>query len=272
MFSKLLKYEWKAVSRLLGILSLCVLGAGVLGGALIRLITFLTSKAVNDSMAILLIVAFFLMLIGLYVAILVYAAGTNIYLLFRFYKTRFTDEGYLTFTLPVSNRSILLSAYVNNLLWSLISTVTTFLAIALALVVGLAGNPKMDDFPMIFAGFGEAMQETFLDGYLILQGIGVLLSGAAGVMISMASVTVGAVIAKKHKILAAIGIYYAQSLVMGMLGGILQVAVTFMTFSVDMGDVAYALMSSLTYVLQAAWGVGAYFLSMHLINKKLNLP
>ena len=272
MFSKLLKYEWKAVSRHLGILSLCVLGMGVLAGGIVRLMDFLSTKAVNDSMAILLIVAFALMLLGMYIAIIAYGLGTNIYLLFRFHKSRFTDQGYLTFTLPVSNRSIFLSAYVNNLLWSAISVVTVFLAVAMALVIGLAGNLGMEELRWEMEMFREAMKNSAVGGYMIVQVIGILLSGAAGVMIAMASVTVGAVIAKKHKILAAIGIYYGQSIVMSILGGVIQVALTFMTFSSEMGDVAYALMSSLTYVLQIAWGVGAYFLSMHLINKKLNLP
>ena len=268
MFAKLLKHEWKATSKLLGILSLCILGAGLLGAAALRAIDYCTSKAVNDGMAVLLIAGFGFLLLGLVMALVAYGVGTGFYLVYRFYKTRFTDQGYLTFTLPVSNRSILLSAYVNMLLWSLISGLTISVAVATALLLG--GVATFEDL------FQEIAYTFFSnegpDGYAILQFAGFLISSAAGTMITMASITVGAVIAKKHKILAAIGIYYGQSLVMGILAGVIQMAAAFALYATDASEANFLLTSSLTYVLQAAWGVGAYILSMHLINKKLNLP
>lgn len=268
MFAKLLKHEWKATSKLLGILSLCVLGAGLLGAGAIRAIVYFASKALNDGMAILLTTGFGFLLFGLAMALMIYGVGTGFYLVYRFYKTRFTDQGYLTFTLPVSNRSIFLSSYVNMLIWSTISSLTVIAAVVIALLLGGVSMPQeiYEEFRYIFSNGQE------LEGYVILQGLGMLLSSASGPMITMASITVGAVIAKKHKILAAIGIYYGQSIVMGILSSIIQVATSFTMYAANASETAYVLMSSMTYVLQAAWAVGAYILSMYLINKKLNLP
>lgn len=268
MFAKLLKHEWKSTSKLLGILSLCALGGGLVGAGALRAIFYFSTKAVNDSAAVLLIVGFAFLLFGLYLALILYAAGTEFYLIYRFYKTRFTDQGYLTFTLPVSNRSIFLSSYVNTLAWTLIALLTVVAAVATAFFLGgiAAEQEFWEEFRYMFSVLGMP------DGYFLINALGALASGAASIMILMASVTAGAVIAKKHKILAAIGIYYGQSMVMGILASVIQVVGTFAVMGSygSMEDVMW--ITGLTYVLQIAWGVGAYFLSMHLINKKLNLP
>lgn len=267
MFAKLLKYEWKATSKMLGILSLCILGAGVISGGAIRAIDYLSGKIVNDGMAAVAIGGFVFLIFGMFMALIAYALGTQFYLLFRFYKTRFTDQGYLTFTLPVSNRSIFLSSYVNTLFWMLISAVTIIAAFLIAALIGV--TVPEDIFNEILYAFSY---DEDAGAYIALQCVGSLVSGASSVMIMMASVTAGAVAAKKHKILAAIGIYYGQSIVMGILSSALQVFATFSVFTSANPERDLLLVSTLTYVLQAAWAVGAYFLSMHLINRKLNLP
>jgi hypothetical protein len=50
------------------------------------------------------------------------------------------------------------------------------------------------------------------------------------------------------------------------------VATTFLAIDSGTPVTQIALLTGLIYVIQAAWAVGGYFLSMHLINKKLNLP
>ena len=47
------------------------------------------------------------------VAIAVCCAASLFFMIYRFYKRCFTDEGYLTFTLPVTNHQILLSSIIN---------------------------------------------------------------------------------------------------------------------------------------------------------------
>lgn len=272
MFAKLLKHEWKATSRLLGILSLCALGVGPMAGFTLRTIIRFSEKVVADSVAILVVMGFGLLLLGLFLALIVYAVGTEFYLLFRFYKTRFTDQGYLAFTLPVSNRGILLSSYMNMLLWMLISVITVLISVVIAVAIGLAGNVDGGDLQAGLKFYGDALKAYDMDGYVVLQIVGILVSVAANVMILMGSVTVGAVIAKKHKILAAIGIYYGQSLVMSILASVIQLAASLTMMNGSSFTTEYVWVTGLTYILQAVWGLGAYFLSLHLINKKLNLP
>ena len=144
MFAKLLKYEWKASAGLLGILSGAVLGVGLLGGVCLRYL-FTLAKSVGDGaandvgMLPLLVFVMFAML-----ALVAYVVAVQIILVSRFYKSRFTDEGYLTFTLPVSTWQNYLSALTNILIWNTISALVMVTSMCLLVFIGLTGVPAYD--------------------------------------------------------------------------------------------------------------------------------
>ena len=85
MFAKLLKHEWKANSGLLGILSLAVMGVSVLVTVLLRFAT-----ADNVHVPDIVMVPVVLLIIGGFLAMLVYSLGVQIIMLARFYKNKFT--------------------------------------------------------------------------------------------------------------------------------------------------------------------------------------
>lgn len=136
MFVKLLKQEWRATSKLLGIMSLAVLGVGVLEAVILRMMVAnqdigAASIAVNSTLSSL--------MLFLSLAIVAYVIGVQILLIVRFYKNKFTDEGYLTFTLPVTCHQIFLSSLVNMVIWTVISGIVTVLCVGIILVVGTSG-------------------------------------------------------------------------------------------------------------------------------------
>ena len=113
MFAKLLKHEFKATAGLLGILCAACLGCGLLGGGSIRYLAW-AEEAGSRSDDTLLTVLSALFCVT---AIIVIAACSIVMLLLlvnRFYKSRFTDEGYLTFTLPVNGHQILMTSIVTS--------------------------------------------------------------------------------------------------------------------------------------------------------------
>jgi hypothetical protein len=90
----------------------------------------------------------------------------------------------------------------------------------------------------------------------------------------MTSITLGCVAAKKHKILASIGIYYAIGIGVGIVESILMV-VPSIAMTSDYYDQYYTYSSitlAITMGLQVAMMIGGYFLSTHLMKNKLNLP
>ena len=88
--------------------------------------------------------------------------------------------------------------------------------------------------------------------------------------IAMTCITVGAVLAKKHKILTAFGVYYGLSALMGMIS----TTFTFLASAVVLGNGQGLLLAGngIQMLLQLGAAVGGYFLSTHLMKHKLNLP
>ena len=64
----------------------------------------------------------------------------------NFYKTLITDEGYLTFTLPVSPTKLLLSKVLNGIIWNTIMLVIFGLGLALIIVPSI----KINDTGMLY--------------------------------------------------------------------------------------------------------------------------
>lgn len=266
MFAKLLKHEWKSSSRILGVLSLAALGVGVLGAVVMRIITTLETRpdATGILSAILGVGLFFL-----FIALFAYVAAVEIILLYRFYKNKFTDEGYLTFTLPVNSHQIFLSSLLNILAWSAIAAVVMFTSMGTILLLGVdwRGMGSPEDFRMIFESY--QMMFEFQGGTEIipLAILTAIASTISGVIIPMTCLTIGAVVAKKHKILAAFGIGYAVSIVTGMVSGVMSAVAMLSVQDFNMAPTYLA-----EFLTQLALGLGGYFLSTYLMSKKLNLP
>ena len=100
MFTKLLKQEWRATRGILGLLCLVSLIAAVLGGGSMRFLVGM-SQETEEMEGIIVLCA--MILACAIIAIAVCCAASVFLMIWRFYRSRFTDEGYLTFTLPVNS-------------------------------------------------------------------------------------------------------------------------------------------------------------------------
>lgn len=58
-----------------------------------------------------------------YGALMCCGVGTSIYLAVRYYRSMYSNEGYLTHTLPVTPNQLLLSKMINFSIWELLSVI-----------------------------------------------------------------------------------------------------------------------------------------------------
>ena len=284
MFSKLLKHEWKANWRLLSILSLAVIIAAVVGTIALRvMVNYGDRLSESNSFLNLLLLPLGLLVFVSFLALVVYAAAVLFVLLFRFYKNKFTDEGYLTFTLPVTNHQIFLSSAVNMLIWSVISVVLVILLFVVMILIGTSTSGfinmelirELRSLKFILPEMAEAYSEILGDSYGILTLISILISPVYNVVLAMTCITLGAVVAKKHKILAAIGIYYGANTVLGILSSAITTVPSLLFIGNDglaSSDLYFTLTMVAQLLIYAAVIVGGYFLSTKLMKNKLNLP
>ena len=119
------------------------------------------------------------------------------------------------------------------------------------------------------AGGPLAVAETLLTGIVSL---------AAQLLKIYFAVIVGGMLAQKHKLIAAVGVYFGINIVLGMVTGALNAAlslslikVTDLASAIDTGDVVYHAM--LLYSLVIGLGTCALFflLSRMILKKHFNL-
>ena len=284
MFSRLLKHEWRACAPLLGLLSLAAGGIALLATIVLRILVNYADRLIEgtEGWGVIIVVALGVFLFFSVVALCVYAVAVQFILLYRFYKNKYTDEGYLTFTLPVKTTHIFWSSFLNMLIWMVISFAVVIVVAFLALLFGTAKeglvNPDIFD---VVKGLIELLGNINLElllrdnlsiPYLVILILSVLTAPFYGLFIPMACITAGAVLAKKHKILASFGIYYAVNFAVGIVTSVASIAPTM--FMMGNGDIAayYTISVGIQLVITLALTIGAYFFTIHVMKRRLNLP
>ena len=284
MFSRLLKHEWRANAGLLGMLSLAAFGIGVLATAVLRILMS-TSGALwwetEKGLGVALVIALCMFLFFSVVALSVYAIAVQVILLYRFYKNKFTDEGYLTFTLPVKTSHIFWSSFLNMLIWLGISILVVFSVVFLAVLFGTAEHglintdvfDAMKDLLEFFRviDWQLLLQEQYSIPYLIVLGLTALVAPLYGLFMPMACITAGAVLAKKHKILASFGVYYGVNFVVGIITSVASVVPSLLMMTSGDAEGLYLVSMAIQLVISLALTIGAYCFTIHVMKKKLNL-
>lgn len=269
MYSKLLKYDWRATRGMLGLLCVICLGAALAGGGTMRYLVWASEQSPEPT---LLIVVNVMAMIACMLSIAVCGAAGLFLYTWRFYKSRFTDEGFVTFTLPVTTHQILLSSLLNTVIGMVLLCLTIFLCVPLWLLVGFSG---VEDFfptlwellPQIPQMFSEIFRKEEMK-YFWTMLVNIPVGFLSQIVMLMLSVTIGSVIAKKHKILAAVGCYYGINLVISFITGIFSLAAALAAGT----DSRYLLgLFGGNGIIILIVALGGYFLMHFLADKKLNL-
>lgn len=273
MLGKLFKYEWRSITKLLLPVHGCILLFALLsrfyfslGGGVEQL---LSNK--NNFVSILTM----LLIFALVVIISSIAIFTYIYTGYHFYKSVFTDQGYLTNTLPVTPGQILLAKGLAGLLWILIDV----LVIGLSCIILFASK----DF---FANFGPFC--SALIGYMgqmplftLLMILSLILMPIELIVLLYFSIAIGN-LASNHKVLASIGAYVGLYILQQIFGFIELMVVGFSGRGVFMSvnlpvDPSFTFQSLINPILLASLifslilTIACWIGSKYIMRRKLNL-
>ena len=126
MLGKLIKYDLKALNRFLILIHAFLLAASAACRLFITGRINADANELNQILLALSIIFYFILFIGV-------SWGTQIIIAVRFYKNIFSDEGYLTNTLPVTRGQLLLSKTIAGSIWSTIDAIFIYLCTFLLL-------------------------------------------------------------------------------------------------------------------------------------------
>ncbi len=261
MFTKLLKHEFRTTARLLGVLSLAALLVGVLG--FIFTLTATLNKNLQDHPL------FVLLFLPVFMLIFFSLVGYGIASVFipykQFYQKKFTDEGYLTFTLPVTSHQILLSSILNSIIWNVISFFV--IIITVLLIFSPMISQSMHEISGLFQLFStDEFDALYSTGERIIDSLVGISAIPYSILLPFVSITLGSLLAKKRKVGMAFCIGYGISMIVSFFVNYLSI------FKYTSESMTLIYVSGIiTIMLYLSLSVVGYFVMHHLIRKKLNI-
>lgn len=278
MLGKLLKYDMRYVARIMPIMYLVAFAMSLL----MSLVVFLISKLTEMSFIL-------IMLLPLWVlALAVIAYSGVIMIASRIYKTFYSDQGYLTFTLPVTSSQLIWSKVLLYVIWQLIGMIVAIICVALPIATGVL-TFATDGFYNTMKYIFDFMVYFFKDmfgsegatfvGSCISMLVYTLVSYVSAPIAIIFSFSIGQFV-NKHRVIAAVGIYFAYSTVMSILFSILELFIyipgimsnSYVDSSI-MGVASTQLMWYLIFcsILTIIVSSICYVVTKHIMANKLNL-
>ena len=218
MLRKLLKYDFSSVFKLWWIAALSSFGLSLLAGGCINVLNVGRNlpTVVDTSATILLILSI--------IGIVAFSVVSLVLVYVRFYKNLYTDEGYLTFTLPVKTAQILNSKIILALVTLAVSGFIVCFDIFTMFAIGLPDQFfDIKNYEFIIEIFGELVEQFgwYLPVYIILGIVLGVLGALFTQLLLFACITFASLITKKSRVIAAIGIYYAVNCVLSFVAQML---------------------------------------------------
>ena len=275
MLSKLIKYDMKSLNRFLPVLHLFILLSSIMIRVFITgRIKPQTSSEQTDFLIILCYVLYFTMITAL-------STGTYLIAGIRFYKNMFSDEGYVTETLPITNGMHLLSKTIAGSIWAMVNMCFVYLCSYVVIwtpYIKSVVDENKDDILQEFGFVGKYAGLSFSTVLLIL-----LLFSCFGAISSIimiyASVALGQLFSS-HRVLGAVVSYFVIStlisvlsvVAMALLGSETRLIVTSGSLEDEFNLVSYMIeIMKISAGLMIITSVILYVATHCIMNKKINL-
>lgn len=262
MLRKLITYEIKATSRFFLPLFAVFAGTSLILKIYFSLLPNDSQNALTGLIGILFICCYALLMIGLF--------GMCYFICFyRFYKNIYSDESYLTLTLPVRADSHIISKLLTSIFWILIS----ILLIIASVFLFLAGTQV---FSELINNFGEYVQQIYK---IYIEGGGTSLmtvSCILSILLQIVSVplfiymciAIGGLF-PNHKLSASIAAFFIIQIGLSFFFTIFYYLLV-MAFRIDLNGNSHIIFYS-GLVLSFVKTIACYFITRYLLEHKINL-
>lgn len=256
MVGKLIKYELIRIARI----------AAVPAMAMVVLSIALRVSIIDISDSNILFPVFLIFYAIAAVATLVVCVWVGIV---RFYRTLFTGEGYMTFSLPVTCDQIIIS----KLLSAIIAVACGGLVCSLSLLIVSVGQSVSPQ--AIFESIVTTL-EGYLRGLYIIYVEGGALSVAENIILSIALIPESfllfylvmsiAQLANKNRVLIAVALYFGGALAVSIFSSLAGVRIAELLIGLSPHVYAWVQIAFIVAV-----DIGCYLVVRHIIKNKVNL-
>lgn len=284
MLGKLIKYEWRGLRLPLTIMMIVLAGTMILTCGVILTI----NPKLDETLAWYSGVALTLSFLLYYFGIIGCTLGTTLIIVVRFYKTCYTDQGYLTHTLPVTTPQLLNSKLIAAIAIQLLMLLAIVCSIIIIVQVGIhhifsfipdytyaeLRHEFWELSPHILDSFEEEFGirlGLFLTYIIVCSLIGII----SNIVTLFGCVSLGQLYAK-HRIVGAIAAYFVLQFVLMILGNLTTIPMytKLLTGAYAANTTVFDILSptmNLSLLTTVLLAVGMYFVNLHMMTKKLNL-
>ncbi len=273
MLGKLIKHEWRAFWKIPAFVSLFLAIFTVFGILALNAKIWAVENPVIQSLSV-------FVLLFYYIAIIVISFVTVIYTAIRFYRNIYTDEGYLMHTLPVTQKSLIISKLIVSYIWTIITALVIICSI-FSLVWTLMSSTGTDvsvwnllckmyeslSNPDVIAEFKEILGMSPV-AFIIYTLFACIITPIYSILMIYTSISLGQLF-KKHKVLGSVLSYIGIYTALQIIGSIVTAPVMFSAASVEFTSFAPILYFSLAEAIVLI--IVFFFLTEWIMKKKLNL-
>ena len=217
MVKKLFKHEFLSYMRVLLPMHLIMLGIA----ALTRFIYFFE----NDTTAFAIVGRSSITAFAIACSVCLFLSYLNI--ITRFYKNMFTHEGYLSFTLPVTNAQHI---------WVKVTTgvavlISSLIAIVLAVCIATAGEFTVELFKAGFWILGKGAEQVGWQFWLYLIEFIIIVAASmfASILLFYSCITIGQ-LSNKNRVRLAIGVYFSYYFITQVLSTVFIVVMSVVSY------------------------------------------
>ena len=270
MLKCLIKYDMKAISRFAIPMLIAAGGASFLCCAVLYFTLGLAEELTSVLNAI--------MITGSLYMIGVTVIGVMLFLVtvviaLRYYRSVFSNEGYLNMSIPVSRRAFLNSKIISSSIWAVITAVvaaaSAFVSLFLPLLLYDASIIH-DALGFVKGNLGAVAADRSLNVMVILfKMVASVLNAAKDVAVIIASITLGSVLLRRAKLVISAVIYYIISFSEELFADNVKMLVH--TFGIESPMVT--LLLDFIFEILVIFLVFAlmYCVTLYLLEKRLNL-
>ena len=261
MLGKLMKYEWKATWKFILIANLMITVMTIMANVTVKLDFFSYEQPnVIQFIAIMVMMTYILSMFAMII-------GVAIFLVYRFYTSTYSDQGYLLHTLPVDKHHIIIAKVLVCALWIILCEFIMYLSV----IILVAANGEV--FETLKDGMDSIISITISEtatvrGFAVVMSlVAFLFSLFAKLLKVTACISLGQLSAN-HKLLVSILYYFGIYIVQQILGVIYLAFIAAINKNNSFYDM-YGWESML--VSGIVYSVVFYLITWYVMDKKLNL-
>lgn len=285
MLRKLMKYEWRGL-RLPVLIMVGILGATTL---LTCIIIFTIDPKLDNVAAGFSVLSLMLSIMLYYFGVIGCSLGTMLIIAIRFYKTTYTDQGYLTHTLPVESKTLLAAKTIVSVFCHLLMITSIFVTLLIIIGVGIyhIGNVSAYyDSHSLHRIIAEAFSDLSKDfrteygislgAFIIFYLLFFIISSISGIMTVLGCISLGQLYAK-HRIIGAVIAYFAVLSVQQFISYLAMMPTYSRMLRAEALSETMPILEviSPTMIITLIWAVAVsvimHLINLHMMTKRLNL-